>query len=79
MIRKIFKTGNSFVISLPRELLQLLGLQEGSEVNVAVNQDEGRIIIERVQPPLAEIDARFAQQLDDFIEAYRPALEALAK
>ncbi len=79
MVRKIFKTGNSFVISLPRESLQLLGLQEGSEVNVAVNQDEGRIIIERAKPPLAEIDARFAQQLDDFIEAYRSALEALAK
>ena len=44
-MRKIFKTGNSFVIFLPRESLQLLGLQEGSEVNVAVDQDEGRIII----------------------------------
>ena len=47
MVRKIFKTGNSFVISLPRESLQILGLQEGSEVNVAVDQDEGRIIIIR--------------------------------
>ncbi|HFQ93550.1 MAG TPA: AbrB/MazE/SpoVT family DNA-binding domain-containing protein [Anaerolineae bacterium] len=79
MVRKIFKTGNSFVISLPRESLQLLGLQEGSEVNVAVDQDEGRIIIERAHPPLADIDAEFAQQLNDFIEQYRPALEALAK
>lgn len=79
MVRKIFKTGNSFVISLPREFLQLLGLQEGSEVNVAVDQDEGRIIIERAQPLLADIDAAFAQQLNDFIEQYRPALEALAE
>lgn len=79
MVRKIFKTGNSFVISLPRESLQQLGLQEGSEVNVAVDQEEGRIIIERIQPPLVDIDADFAQQLNDFIENYRPALEALAK
>ena len=79
MVRKIFKTGNSFVISLPRESLQLLGLQEGSEVNVTVDQDEGRIIIERAQPVLADIDATFAQQVNDFIEQYRPALEALAK
>lgn len=79
MVRKIFKTGNSFVISLPRESLQLLGLQEGSEVNVTVDQDEGRIIIERPHPSLADIDAEFAQQLNDFIEQYRPALEALAK
>ena len=79
MVRKIFKTGNSFVISLPRESLQQLGLQEGSEVNVAVDQEEGRIIIERTKPPLVNIDADFAQQLNDFIENYRPALEALAK
>ena len=79
MVRKIFKTGNSFVISLPRESLQLLGLQEGSEVNVAVDQDEGRIIIERALPLLADIDTAFAKQLDDFIQQYRPALEALAK
>lgn len=79
MVRKIFKTGNSFVISLPRESLQQLGLQEGSEVNVAIDQEEGRIIIERAQTPLADIDPNFAQQLNDFIDNYRPALEALAK
>ena len=79
MVRKIFKTGNSFVISLPRESLQLLGLQEGSEVNVVVDQDEGRIIIERAHPLLADIDPTFAQQLNEFIDQYRPALEALAK
>ena len=79
MVRKIFKTGNSLVISLPRESLQLLGLLEGSEVNVAVDQDEGRIIIERAHPLLTDIDATFAQQLNDFIEQYRPALESLAK
>jgi putative addiction module antidote len=79
MIRKVFKTGNSLVISLPKESLLLLGLQEGSEVNVAVDQDEGRIIIEQASTPLVDIDAAFAQQLNDFIEQYRPALEALAK
>lgn len=79
MVRKIFKTGNSFVVSLPRESLHLLGLEEGSEVDVAIDQSKGRIIIERVQSPLAGIDVEFAQQLDDFIEQYRPALEALAK
>ena len=79
MIRKIFKTGNSFVVSLPRESLQQLGLQEGSEVNVVVDQDKEQITIERVHPILTDIDAAFSQQLNDFIEQYRPALEALAK
>jgi putative addiction module antidote len=79
MIRKIFKTGNSFVISLPRESLQLLGWQEGSEVNVIVDQDENQITIKKNSAPIADIDPKFAQQLEDFIEQYRPALEALAK
>jgi putative addiction module antidote len=79
MIRRIFKTGNSLVISLPQKFLESLGLGEGSEVNVAVFQAEGRIIIEPVSSQLAGIDAVFAQQLNDFIEQYRPALEALAK
>ena len=78
MVRKIFKTGNSLVISLPKEAIESLGLGEGSEVNVAVLQAEGRIIIEPVSPHLVGIDAAFAQQLNDFIEQYRPALEALA-
>lgn len=79
MVRKIFKTGNSLVISLPKESIQLLGLHEGSEVSVAVDQKEGRIVIEPAASTLADIDETFAQQLDDFIEQYRPALEALAK
>ena len=79
MVRKIFKTGNSLVIALPKESIQLLGLEEGSEVNVAVDQEEGKIIIEPAQRPLAAIDPAFAQQLKEFIEQYRSALEALAR
>ncbi|MFO7680719.1 MAG: AbrB/MazE/SpoVT family DNA-binding domain-containing protein [Chloroflexota bacterium] len=79
MVRKIFKTGNSLVISLPKESIELLGLHEGSEVSVAVDQEQGRIIIEPATYPLADIDETFARQLEDFIEQYRPALEALAK
>ena len=79
MVRKIFKTGNSLVISLPRESIELLGLKEGSEVSVAIDEQYQRIIIEPATSALAEIDPAFAPQLGDFIEQYRPALEALAK
>ena len=79
MIRKIFKTGNSLVISLPKESIKQLGLQEGSEVSVVLESEEGRLIIEPAKQQLVEIDPDFAQQLNEFIEQYRPALEALAK
>ena len=79
MIRKIFKTGNSLVVSLPKESIQLLGLHEGSEVSISVNQEGKHIVIEPAASSLAQIDETFARQLDEFIEQYRPALEALAK
>jgi putative addiction module antidote len=79
MVRKIFKTGNSLVVSLPKEMMQLIGLQEGSEISVIVDEGKGWIILEPAKPQVAGIDAEFAQQLNDFIEQYRPALEALAK
>jgi putative addiction module antidote len=79
MARKIFRTGNSLVVSLPKDSVRLLGLQEGSEVSVAVDQEHGRIIIEPAAAALGDIDAAFARQLAEFIEEYRPALEALAK
>lgn len=79
MVRKVFKTGNSLVVSLPREFIQSLNLDEGSEVEIAVDLETQVIIIKPIKSPLAQIDETFAQQLDDFIEKYRPALEALAK
>lgn len=79
MIRKVFKTGNSLVVSLPRESIELLGLREGSELAVNVDMAEGRITLAPIKTSAIEIDATFAQQLDEFIERYRPALEALAK
>lgn len=79
MVRKIFKTGNSLVISLPKDSIEQLGLHEGSEVSVTVEVEAGRLIIEPQKQPIVDIDPAFAQQLNDFIEHYRPALEALAK
>jgi len=79
MLRKIFKTGNSLVVSLPRESLQTIGLHEGSEISLLVDEKKGQIVIEPVSTELTSIDIVFAQQLDAFIAEYRPALEELAK
>lgn len=77
MVRKIFRSGNSLVVALPKESIERLGWHEGSEVTVEV--ERGRVVIEPSETPLANIDPTFAQQLNEFIEQYRPALTALAK
>jgi putative addiction module antidote len=79
MVRKVFKAGNSLVVSLPKESIQALGLREGSEVSVEVVPEQQEIIIKLADSSLADIDETFAQQVADFIEQYKPALEALAR
>ena len=81
MLRKVFRTGNSIVISLPREVLEYLDIREGAEIEVNLDRDNRQVIIKPVEmPPVASgVDEKFAHQVAEFIEQYRPALEELAK
>jgi antitoxin MazE len=81
MLRKVFRTGNSVVVSLPREALEYLDIHEGAEIEVDLDRENRRLILKPVAMPLAVagIDENFALQVAEFIEQYRPALEELAK
>jgi putative addiction module antidote len=77
MLRKIFKTGNSLVVSLPKQILDALDLSCGSDVSVEL--EDGKIVIRPMRQAVPGVDEDFARQLSEFIDEYRPALEALAK
>jgi len=81
MLRKVFRTGNSMVVSLPRAALEFLGIREGAEVEVALDRENRQVIIIPVEVPLSipGVDEQFANQVAEFIEQYRPALEDLSK
>ena len=79
MTRRIFKAGNSLVVSLPKEAIELLGLAEGSEVDLSVDRDHAQVVITSKGYELAGVDEAFASQVTEFIEQYRPALEKLAE
>ena len=80
MLRKIFRTGNSIVVSIPKEILDELKLSEGENVSVELDRKQRQIVISPVEKPLAVgVDESFTRQVDEFIKEYRPALEALAK
>jgi len=74
----VFRTGNSVVVSLPKDALELLGIRVGANVSVDLDRENRLIIIALVEEPLTKVgvDKAFAQQVADFIEQYRPALEA---
>lgn len=77
MARKIFRSGNSTVVSIPQESLDALGLDVGSEVEVVADEERGRLIL-RPTADVPGVDPEFSQRLNDFIDRYRPALKALA-
>ncbi len=81
MVRRLFRTGNSIVISLPKEVLDSLGIKDGGNVNLELDREQRRVIITPVKKPIAiaGVNEDFARQVDEFIQQYRPALEELAK
>jgi len=81
MLRRLFKTGNSVVLSLPKEILDGLGLVNGENVSLELDRQQRRVIVTPVEKPLAiaGVDEDFARQVNGFIELYRSALEELAK
>lgn len=80
MLRKLFKTGNSTVVSLPKDILESLGVREGADVSIELDRKKRQVVIRPMEPPVvgAGIDEQFARQVSEFIAEYRPALEALA-
>jgi bifunctional DNA-binding transcriptional regulator/antitoxin component of YhaV-PrlF toxin-antitoxin module len=63
------------------EALEKLKLAVGSEVEVQIDEEHGRIVIKPVrQANYPEgVYAGFAFQVNDFIEQYSPALKKLAE
>ena len=83
MARTIFRTGNSTVVSLPPEVLEMLDLHPGDEVNVVVDPERRRIVVTPTKSPAASLpqaaDVHVGEKLGELIERYAPALERLTR
>lgn len=77
MGRKILRTGNSAVVSIPAEALEAVGRALRDEVTVTVDPERGRIVLTPATLPGGR--PGFLDQVDRFIERYQPALDALAE
>ncbi len=53
MLRKLFKTGNSIVVSLPKDITEPLGVSEGTDVSVELDRENQQIIIRPAEHPIA--------------------------
>ena len=75
MTQKVLKVGSSAAVTIPRKSLEELGLKIGDRVTVAINREDKSIVVQ----PSVSVDAETVQWARNFIEKYRPALEALAR
>ncbi len=80
MRRKICAIGNSYGISIPKEVIEKLQLTLGTQVEIKVDEKAKKIILEPFvhQSIQDSVDKEFVSQVNDFIERYKPALKALA-
>ncbi|MBI4848914.1 MAG: AbrB/MazE/SpoVT family DNA-binding domain-containing protein [Nitrospirae bacterium] len=81
MHRKICSIGNSRGVSIPVDVLEKLDLSVGSDVDVKLDEDKSRIIVEPVRKKKYPkgVDREFVSQVNEFIKKYEPALKELAK
>jgi putative addiction module antidote len=81
MQRKVFKTGNSLVVSLPKDAIEEMQISEGTVVSVYYDRVTSKLIVESVDTDQAVegINEEFGQQVSEFIEQYKPALDELAR
>ena len=81
MHRKVFSVGNSQGVSIPADYLDKLDLAVGAEVEVTLDEEHDRILIEPVRKRKNPkgVNREFVSQVNDFIDRYRPALKELAK
>ncbi|MBI4825186.1 MAG: AbrB/MazE/SpoVT family DNA-binding domain-containing protein [Nitrospirae bacterium] len=81
MQRKVCSIGNSQGVSIPADMLEKLNLSVGSEVDVQLDNEKSKIVIEPVKKKKypKDIDREFVSQVNKFIAKYKPALKELAK
>ena len=78
-LRKIFKAGNSCVVSLPLDMLKSLGLREGSHVAIEINRERREFVLKPVVVKKANMSLDFVRLVDKLLLDYEYVLRRMAK
>ena len=73
MKQKVIKIGSSIGVVLPKLVAEELGFKDGQDITLHL--EKGGVLIEHAIKKTD--DAQFSVWLQDAVERYRPALEAL--
>lgn len=82
--QKLYRTGNSVAVTIPKQLLEQLNLKEGSEVWLEKVTDSNALVIsdkKKIKEAKAKtsITPEFMKWLEGFNKQYGIALKELAK
>ena len=78
-VRKVFKAGNSCVVSLPLNMLKALGLKDGSHVSVEINRDKRELILKPVIVRNSNMSIDFVRLVDKLMMDYEFVLRRLGR
>ncbi len=76
-VRKVFKAGNSSVVSLPFDMLKALGIKDGSHVSVELNRERRELILKPVVVKSGTMSIDFVRLVDKLLIDYDFALRRL--
>lgn len=78
-VRKIFKAGNSCVISLPVEMLKALDLRDGSHLSIEIDRENHQLLLNPVVVKKANMSLEFVRVVDKLFLDYEYALRRLGQ
>jgi antitoxin component of MazEF toxin-antitoxin module len=78
MVRKLFLTGNTLAVAIPRAAAEAVGLQGGDYVEIECDPDAGAILVwPRDARQRLGLTSQYVEMVGEFLRDYGDALAAL--
>ncbi len=77
LTQKLYKTGNSVAVTIPKEYLEELNLKEGKLVTIKKRGQE--LVVTPKTTVVAGVDQKFARMIDEFINEHEDVLRELSQ
>jgi len=78
MAQKVLKIGPSAGVTLPKRVMEELGIKVGDRVVVETDKSKSGFVVRPIAK-LSKQDKKIAELTSNFVERYRADLEALAR
>ncbi len=78
LTQKLYKNGNSLVVTIPKEVLKELNIRDGSLVEIH-KHSEGVLISPAKKSGSKGVDVKFMQMVEEFLDEHEDVLKELSK